>query len=163
MYNRNKAAYNAYVSMVDKYGRNSVNSLKGVSEKQMATILRDIDQYEKTNQEGRAIAARDGYYADKVSSTQPRGRVPSPTPNPVPADQNEAYLRDKAEFMGRQANREVDKLFKEASPRIPGFSGVSPLSMTTPILRFFNVIPDATDAAMVEKTYQSLKDDIEVK
>jgi hypothetical protein len=59
----------------------------------------------------------------------------------------------------------MDKMLEESMPAImqPVIPGMSPSSMTTPILRYFNIIPDATDAAMVEKTYQSLKDDIEVK
>ena len=183
MYNRNKAAYNAYMGMVEKYGRNAVNSLKGVSERKMATILRDIDQYEKTNREGRAIAARDGYYADRVSLGQPRGIAPSPEPTSVPADQNDAYLRDKAEFMGRQENRETDEAILRSSLSGPlGSVGLEKpgmaMTLSSPsraipavaagtlmpgILRFFNVIPDATDAQRVEQRYQSLKDDIEIK
>jgi hypothetical protein len=185
MYNRNKAAYNAYLRMVGKFGRNAVNSIKGVSESQMSSILKEIDQYEKTKPEGRAIAARSGYYVDTINGGASRGRAPSPdpAPAPVPADQNEAYLRDKAEFMGRQENKEANEAAMRSSLSGPlGSVGLEApgmaMTLSSPttaipaiakgtlapsILRFFNVIPDATDAQRVEQIYQSLKDDIEIK
>ncbi len=49
VYDRNKLAYKTYASMVESYGVSAVNSQGGISERQISTILRDINDFEKLN------------------------------------------------------------------------------------------------------------------
>ena len=86
VYDRNKLAYKTYRSMVDKYGKAAVNVKGGISERQVASILRDIDEYERTQPPGIKIAGRSGYFVDNVGVPQapvtvqsgPNGETPAP-------------------------------------------------------------------------------------
>ena len=56
--------------MVESYGVSAVNSQGGISERQISTILRDINDFETTQSVGIDIAARNGYFVDNVGVPQ---------------------------------------------------------------------------------------------
>jgi hypothetical protein len=69
-YDRNKAVYKAYRSMVDEYGAAAINSVSGISERQISRILQDINTFETGDPVGMKIAARSGYFVDEVGVPQ---------------------------------------------------------------------------------------------
>jgi hypothetical protein len=169
MYNRNKAAYNTYISMMDIYGREAMLTLPGVSDKAMGNILYEIDEYERTNPDGKKIAASSGKYIDTIPAkykqySQSR-TPPSPAPTPAPTGERprDPGLVDEAEFAGRQANRMVNKEVSDmmSQSRIPGLK--SPMAaIAPPIMRLFGILPDATDPENVDKFYKELQDSIQI-
>lgn len=173
MYNRNKATYNTYLGMVDMYGREAMLTLPGVSGKAMARILADIDEYEKTSVDGKRIASANGRYIDTIpqqyrsySGATPQPPRPDPAPAPGAPRPSDARTMDEAEFMGRQANRMVDRQIQDAmgQSRIPGLGNSAKMmaSITTPMMRLFGILPDATSPEQVAKFNQELQNSIQI-
>lgn len=69
-YDRNKAVYKSYRSMVDEYGAAAINSVSGISERQVSRILEDINDFETDDPVGIKIAARSGYFVNEVGVPQ---------------------------------------------------------------------------------------------
>jgi hypothetical protein len=167
IYDRNKTAYNTYQSMVNQYGLSAVNSISGVSARLMGNILNDINTYETQTQAGVATAARTGSYADTIEMPQSytaSAKQPSPTQQQNISESDQAKIRDRAEFAGRDINRQMDKKLQNVKRRIPGL-GVSPFNVATKgsVLRFFNLIPDYTDQQYVEERTRNLMQNSQIK
>lgn len=168
IYDRNRAAYNTYQSMVNQYGLSAVNSISGVSARLMGNILKDINTYETTNKQGIATAARTGRYADTIQMPQnytASAKQLSPKQQQAVVESDRAKAEDASTFTGRDMNRKMDQQLQNLSgSRIPGF-GASPFNMATKgsVLRFFNIIPDATDEQYVEQRTRELMQNSQTK
>jgi len=174
IYDRNRTAYNTYQSMVNQYGLSAVNSISGVSARQMGNILKDINTYERETTAGMATAARTGSYADTIEMPQSytaSATQPSPTQQQNIQESDQAKTRDRAEFTGRDMNRGMDSGLQNASGvripftsvKIPGM-GDGPLGIGSgSVLRFFNMIPDYTDEQYVEQRTRDLMQNSQTK
>lgn len=167
IYERNKTAYNTYQSMVDQYGLSAVNSISGVSARQLGNILQDINTYETQTKAGMKTAARVGSYASTIEMPQSytvSATQPSPKQKETIQENRIAQAQDESEFTGRDTNRSIDKGLQNMSgSRIPGLGG-GPFSLTSGnILRFFNLIPDATDQQYVEQRTRELMQNSQTK
>jgi len=167
IYERNKTAYNTYQSMVDQYGLSAVNSISGVSARQLGNILKDINTHETQTQSGMATVARNGSYASSIEMPQKytvSAQQPSPKQQQAVRESDIAQARDASTFTGRDINRKIDAGLQDMpGSRIPGFGG--PLNMATngSVLRFFNLIPDATDQQFVEQRTRDLMQNSQTK
>lgn len=103
VYNRNKLAYNSYRSMVDSYGPAAVNSRSGISERQVAKILEDINFYETNDPVGITIAARSGYFIDNVGVPQSSASVVSGSGGGTPASTMSAADRKEQSIAAAEA------------------------------------------------------------
>lgn len=159
IYERNKTAYNTYQSMVNRYGLSAVNSISGVSARQLGNILKDIETYETMTDQGKKTAARLGSYADRIEMPQrykTTAQEPSPAQQKTIQEEEAAQALDQAEFSGRDMNRAVDRQFQSMSgTRIPGISNPFTSSAGN-VLRFFNVMPDFTDEQYVNQRTEEL-------
>ena len=167
IYDRNRTAYNTYQSMVNQYGLSAVNSISGVSARQMGNILKDINTYERETKAGMATAARTGSYADTIEMPQSytaSATQPSPTQQQNIQESDQAKMQDRAEFAGRDLNRTIDAgLQNVGKSRIPGFGGPLANMSSGSVLRFFNLIPDATDQRFVEQRTRDLMQNSQTK
>jgi hypothetical protein len=167
IYERNKTAYNTYQSMVDQYGLSAVNSISGVSARQLGNILKDINTHETTTTAGMATVARNGSYAGTIEMPQKytvSAQQLSPEQQQAVRESDIAQAEDTSTFTGRDMNRKIDAdLQNIPGSRIPGFN--SPLNMATSgnVLRFFNIIPDYTDQQYVEQRTRDLMQNSQTK
>ncbi len=145
--------------MVNRYGLSAVNSISGVSARQLGNILKDIETYETQTEQGKKTAARLGSYIDRIEMPQrykTTAKEPSPAQKETIREETAAQALDQAEFSGRDMNRKVDDKFQSMSgTRIPGLS--SPFTSNAgSVLRFFNIIPDFTDEQYVNQRTNEL-------
>ena len=103
VYDRNKLAYNAYRSMVDSYGAAAINSRSGISERQVAKILEDINFYETNDPVGIRIAARSGYFVDNVGVPQAPVAVQSGPGGGTPASTMSAAEKKEQSIAAAEA------------------------------------------------------------
>ena len=165
VYDRNKLAYKAYKSMVDSYGLSAVNSRTGISEKQVANILRDIDNFERLDPIGISIAARTGYFIDNEGLPTARSMIePGFDPLDDQQRQEDAKARDEeriaageAAFQERERMREgqnvknkqrmAKTLAKATMPVVPGTVieyAPQVINMAPKIIDFFGGNPSNT-------------------
>ena len=167
IYDRNRTAYNTYQSMVDQYGLSAVNSISGVSARQLGNILKDINTYETTVQAGMATAARTGNYAGTIEMPQKytvSAQQLSPKQEQAIKESDLAKVEDTSTFAGRDLNRKIDAgLQNMPKSRIPGFGGPFANMGSGSVLRFFNLIPDATEQRFVEQRTRDLMQNSQTK
>ena len=142
VYDRNKAAYNTYRSMVDQYGAAAVNSQPGISSRQISRILEDINTFETTNDVGITAAARNGYFIDNVGVPQaprtiqsgPSGAEPVPVPTMSREQRNEqAVVAAEEVFERKKAAKEARSVEGLNTAAMLGTGMMSPRSIPTMI------------------------------
>lgn len=140
VYDRNKLAYKTYRSMVDKYGKAAVNVKGGISERQVASILRDIDEYERTQPPGIKIAGRSGYFVDNVGVPQapvtvqsgPNGGTPAPVVSAADKKEQSIAAAEAVYEQEKQARQQRDATNVANATKAPlalaGPAGIVPMA-----------------------------------
>lgn len=138
VYDRNKAAYSTYRSMVDQYGAAAVNSQPGISSRQISRILEDINTFEMTDDVGITAAARNGYFIDNVGVPQaprtiqsgPSGAEPVPVPTISREQRNEqAIVAAEEVFERKKAAKEARSVEGLKTAAMLGGGMMSPQSI----------------------------------
>jgi len=158
VYDRNKAAYSTYRSMVDQYGAAAVNSQPGISSRQISRILEDINTYEMTDAVGITAAARNGYFIDNVGVPQaprtiqsgPSGAEPVPVPTISREQRNEqAVVAAEEVFERKKAAKEARSVEGLKTAAMVGAGMMSPQSIpaiaaTYIAPKLYNFFPDGS-------------------
>lgn len=158
VYDRNKAAYNTYRSMVDQYGAAAVNSQPGISSRQLSRILEDINTFEMTEAVGITAAARNGYFIDNVGVPQaprtiqsgPGGAEPVPAPAVSREQRNEqAVVAAEEVFEQKKAAKEARSVEGLKTAAMLGAGMMSPQSIpaivgTYVAPKLYNFFPDGS-------------------
>ena len=158
VYDRNKAAYSTYRSMVDQYGAAAVNSQPGISSRQISRILEDINTFEMTDAVGITAAARNGYFIDNVGVPQaprtiqsgPGGAEPVPAPAVSREQRNEqAVVAAEEVFERKKAAKEARSVEGLKTAAMVGAGMMSPQSIpaiagTYMAPKLYNFFPDGS-------------------